>query len=506
MTDFIGSLFDSNAIFLVTWLLVALLLLNSPRAVGPLQLLTSFFNRRGLSGKSHPMLFPALRFGLGLTMAVREGVVLMLLESSAPRSALISSGIALGLALFVMVGLLTQYAVLAQMFLVWMHLERFALTSTLGTDVAAMLCAFLFLTQAGRTLSLDSVLLQRMPQLQPALLYRKRVHPADVTLARFIALFSFGAISLYSLFQHLGESAWVGGTVGTLLLSDNFMSRLGAQFEYLFTAFPLLIFVMKVAIYIQMIWFASIIFFPFISRVTRAFTEYWGWAFFILSALVLQLGFLGPIEMLLWIAIFSGFSYQKSATGHPSETHPPARFPESSPIVNIWVGHTLLAVLVFLLSLPTPFLSRNTSLFPPDAGKIAENYGVQPIGVFNQDDLKMRENWFTVRSGKDFDYTLPILDETHTRGPLHLSDRVYFGSTLRFSRSMIGSEGCGLDEHLDRIVIGIGAWERLLGSSLQDSEYLITQYRQPSPDLAKLSQGDYVRGEISIICSILYQR
>jgi len=501
VTDYIGHLFDSNAIFLVTWLLVALIMLSSPRAMGPLRFFTSLLNRRGLSGKSHPTLFPALRFGLGLTMAVREGVVLMLLESSAPPSAVIACGIALGLAFFVMVGLLTQYAVLAQIFLVWMHLEQFALTSNLGTDVAAMLCAFLFLTQAGRNLSLDALLLHRMPQLQLAFLYRKQVHPSDVTLARFIALFSFGAVSLYSLFQHLGESAWLGGTVGTLLLSDNFMSRFGSQFEDLFVAFPFLIFAMKIAIYIQMIWFASIIFFPFTSRATRAFTEYWGWAFFILSALVLQLGFLAPIEMLLWIAIFSGFSYRKSSTKNPRSTP----VVQTSPLVNIWVVHSLLAVLVFLLSMPTPSLNRDTSLFPSDAGKISANYGVQPIVVFNQADLRMRENWFTVRSGKNFKYTLPILDETHKRGPLHLSDRVYFGSTLRFSRAMIDNKQCGLDDHLDRIVIGIGAWERLLGPTHQNPEFLITQYHQPSPDIEKLSQGKYVAEGASIICSKIYR-
>ena len=143
------------------------------------------------------------------------------------------------------------------------------------------------------------------PQLRPWLLYYASApSAATINNAKFLALFSFWLVCLYSLSMHLNEPAWMTGVAGPQLLSNNFMSLYYAPLMQLFEHSELAVYLARIALWMMLPWY--LLLFPAVlaGGWFRRYAIGWGVLFFILSKFVLQLGWLAEIELLFWLGLF----------------------------------------------------------------------------------------------------------------------------------------------------------------------------------------------------------
>ncbi len=202
-------------------------------------------------------------------------------------------------------GLLTQYAFITCILFLWQTGDQTLRTATLGNDVGAILATLLFLVNSGRYMSLDRWLMQRFSGMRSLLLYYANT-PTEATIAtaKFLALFSYWLVCLYSLSMHLAEGAWMSGTAGPFLLSNNFMSLPYMHFVHMFEQYPWAVLLARIGLWLMLPWYLLVLPLVLITGHGRHYVILWGITFFLLSKFVLILGWLAEIEFLLWMAIF----------------------------------------------------------------------------------------------------------------------------------------------------------------------------------------------------------
>lgn len=440
------------------------------------------------------VIFPAARIALGVIVIVQAGLELW----AWPRD-LFGLALLLQLAEFIagillVLGLGTQYVLIALLAGSWLYSRYFLQTHSLAVDVSAHIAVLLFVAQAGSNTSLDSVI-RRLGFSPSLLLYSSPVSRSDIALGRFFALLAYQANSLYSLAMHLGEQVWLTGAVGPLLFTDNYMSRLGGQFGDLFAGNPEVMILFRIAMYLQMFWFATIIPFYLLGGPFRKFTLVWGYLFFLSSLIILQLNSLAWVELIFWTVIFlPSIGKPKPLKGEDADTVVPV--PKRNTIAIY--SHSAFVFSIFLLALPLPFLPINNPLSETPVHKLAAPHGVKPINVFNSTDLRMRENWYTVETPGG--QLLPIYNLDGSRAYLHNIDSIYYGNTLRFARGEIDLTDCGLDRHEDNIRMGIRQSRAISGTEVPQ-EYLISHFRQTSPSVTEILQGQYREVEAYVVCT-----
>jgi len=207
--------------------------------------------------------------------------------------------------IFLLVGLLTQHILIFFIGFAWQIGEKITLSATLGNDIAAMLAFLLIFCQAGRYLSVDSKIISIFKNSRLLLLYRSDIpNHSAIALFKFIVLFMYSLVCIYSLATHLNEPAWMTGLVGPLLLSSSYMSPFYEIFRLIFESSPNAVLFSSISLYVMIAWYACIIPFVLIGGLLRAFIIVWGVLFFVLSTFFLGLGSLGEIEIVLWLALF----------------------------------------------------------------------------------------------------------------------------------------------------------------------------------------------------------
>lgn len=457
------------------------------------------------------------------------------------------------------IGFASQWSLLFLVGGMWQFGDVAVGKSTLGNDVGAMLATLLFIANAGKFLSLDSILVKRHPAAHAFLLYYRGI-PTNETLffAKLSALGSYWAVCVYSVAVHLNEPAWMDGSAGPLLLSNNFMSRWHDYFAALFQSSELAVALARGSLWLMMLWYPLVLPGVLSGGWLRRYVIIWGWLFFALSLFILQLGSLAEIEVILWLALFWSVlgldPARKLAVLYDDRCNLCDRtiqaitlldvfgrtelrpLSQNKPLLNeiglsmnlaltdlygvrsqdgrLFRGYEFYIQLSQTLVLLWPLLpilllgklvrvgplayrsiaERRTRLFgvcesprrkfirpvgteivtrssaakycalhvsmlvgfyfasvpaqhlgwsgiPNVVADAAHIYGITPIDVFNKTDLRMAENWFVLRS-MEFNENLPVFAEDGSRLPLHVSDRIYFGHTLRFRRGVIGMDGC----------------------------------------------------------------
>jgi predicted DCC family thiol-disulfide oxidoreductase YuxK len=523
----------------------------------------------------------------------------------------------------VALGLFTQVALIFLVLLMWQIGEQITGTSTLGNDVAAMVAICLFLVNSGKYLSLDSALIKIKPHIRAWLGYfRGDPSSEQIFWAKIIALTSYWAVCIYSVSMHLAEPAWMDGSAGPYLLSNNFMSRYFEEFEALVTSFPWTINAARASLWAMIFWYPAVLPFVLMGGVARRYVIVWGWLFFALSMFVLQLGWLAEIEVVLWLLLFwssvglnpnrkievfyddrcnlcdrtvqlitlldifslvvlkpvskngkllqeygistdaamtdlygvrdggtklfSGYNfyvelsktlvllwpalpllligrvltigpriYRAIATRRRELfgicALPRRKFdadPEGSRQISSSLSARAVAISVSLLlfcyfvATPAPYLGwygkENLGY------RAAHIFGITPIDVFNKDDLRMAENWFTLYSD-DFRELVPVLAEDGSRLSMHDSDRMYFGYTLSFRRRAIGSEGCIFKRNFEDVARHVA---RVFLHSMDASAGIYTftyrQYFKKLPDLKKLKAGQYQLERPRLRCEVQF--
>ena len=167
---------------------------------------------------------------------------------------------------------------------------------------------------------------------------------------------------------------------------------------------------------------------------------------------LLFVGFIGKIGPFIYRQI----AKRRRAMFGVCKIIPQAEEQRSAPFLVEPVGRFRLGLMaliltsgiVYLFAMPAPYLGWPG--FKLTVAKQAHNFGIAPINVFNRKDLAMSENWFTLQfiDHKGRKKLVPLLDKEGQRLRWHRSDRLYFGTTLRYRRFFIDKPGCFVEGQL----------------------------------------------------------
>lgn len=613
-----------SGFFLGTFLICALLVKFMP---GIERAMATFARR--LSPRAFPAVSPfeynkfaLLRILFGLILFVRGlDVYSLLLESERFSAVGLWAGAEMLAGVLLALGLLSQWVLLFLIGAIWQYGDFVVAKSTLGNDIGAILAVLLLLVNSGKYISLDAVLLNRLPALHGALLFYRGAPGAEaIFYAKLAALASYWAVCVYSIAIHLNEPAWMDGSAGPLLLSNNFMATWHEHFSTLFASSELAVALAKGALWMMMLWYPIVLPFVLLGGLFRLYVITWGWLFFALSLFGLQLGYLAEIEVVLWLALFWSFAgmdrKQTLEVLYDDRCNLCDKTVQAITLLDIFgrinlrplsqnkllldeikldmnqaltdlygvrgrdralfrgydfyiqLIRTLVLlwpVLPFLLLgkilLVGPIIYRfiaeqrmrffgvcefprrkfrrqvvvetNRSLLPqamalhvsvlilfyfaavpaPYAGwpgipnlgaRAAHIYGITPIDVFNKTDLRMAENWF-VLSSINFNELVPVFAEDGSRLSMHKSDRIYFGHTLRFRRSIIGNDGCQFESW--RPMFEYLSWIYLQQRKASEGDYGFT-YRQLHQSLvspADIALNQFKPAPVKSLCELDYK-
>lgn len=569
--------------------------------------------------------FAMIRLGFGIVLSWRATEVLLYLGPADyhDRQILFFAILNLVAGIAVLLGFLCQYTLIFLVVVQW-HLGEYVLgTSTLGNDVAAILAVLLLLVNSGRTFSVDAWIVQRFRRLRaPLLYYAGPPTPASITTAKWLAIFSFWLICLYSLSMHLNEPAWKTGTAGPLLFTNNFMTGPHEVMGHLFADNQWAVFFARLALWSMMPWYALLVPCVLIGSIARFYAIFWGLSFFVFSLALLKLGWLAENELLLWAGIFwsrtgittpqefslafdekskvcdraaqfvrlvdvfdriklvpasenlewlqshgisdgramtdphgidevtgrtvSGYDCCTRVARHVvllwpaypifligkwlrigtatygwisrhrdaslgADTAPSTKrtarsldvadndVPQLTVARAMFLHVTFLGVF-FLVAIPAPYIGHPGQPSPLAEG--AHIYGMAPINVFNETDLRMAENWFTLSLLSDHRETLlPILAEDGSRLGYHASDRVYFGKTLQWRRRHIDQSGCFFHEDEEEIRYFVSIYLRKQGLPAGEYRVRYRQYFEPLPGPALITRNEYVRQPREVRCT-----
>jgi hypothetical protein len=163
--------------------------------------------------------------------------------------------------------------------------------------------------------------------------------------------------------------------------------------------------------------------------------------------------------------------------------------------------HVTLLGVFYLAAVPAPYVGYEGWRNP--LADSAHIYGMAPINVFNETDLRMAENWFTLslRAG-DRESLLPIFAEDGSRLGYHASDRVYFGKTLPWRRRHIDQPGCFFDQDQDLMRYLVSIYLRKQGLPRGEYRARYRQYFEPLPDAAQVSRNEFVRQPREVRCTV----
>ena len=163
--------------------------------------------------------------------------------------------------------------------------------------------------------------------------------------------------------------------------------------------------------------------------------------------------------------------------------------------------HVTLLGVFYLAGLPAPDVGH--AGLRKVLGEIAQFYGIGPVNVFNEKDLRMAENWFTLSLlADDRESLIPIFADDGSRLAYHASDRVYFGNTLPWRRNHIDQPGCFFDQDQDEMRYLASIYLRKQG--LPPGKYRVRyrQYFEPLPDPAQVIRNQFLRQPREVRCTV----
>lgn len=448
------------------------------------------------------------------------------------------------LALLLLVGFLTPICTLLLLLVHDYAFDAAIRTSTLGSDVLQMLLVFFLLLPVGTQLSADQWLLQNNGWSGRIVhsIYRPLgpLTPEKVSILRFLTFVTFGAVSLYAALTHIHDRSWWSGVANLYVLSSSYMSKAYLAMDALLDSIPIMALLFSiVSTYIQLAWESTMIPLVF-SRYGRVFVIWWGILFFVISAFVLQLGWLAYYELILWAMLFG------RAPKIPSITSRLVRVPHAQVLRERLPGLYLLARNIWRptaltssigtrpLKLPRVFQAAllcyclyfvlYLAFLPPVAAlpvirdlrgnpemraiyRAVELFGLTPLDVFNDTDLRMSENYFTLtRIGVDGSRELlPYTGYDGNRLEWHDSDRIYFGNSLLWRRLKLGRPDICYDNDIDPLFVGELVQLDQHRSGNIAATYELRYYHRPLPDLELLQRWTYAVPPTTLVCTVLYE-
>jgi len=252
-----------------------------------------------------------VRIGIGYLASMRY---LELVHSSAQAGGinLALSAAGFGLAIALTFGFCTPIASFALMVLGNTIIDNYLGASTLGSMVLSNMLLIAVLAPAGATLSVDALLVSRFPENCMARFINKLyawtgpTSEKRLVLAIMAGVLVYYMLCLYSVLIHMHDPAWKSGNVTAwILLSPVFNPEYASLIDSFYKASPgLFVELGRLSMYGMILWY--LIFLPglFMGKAVRTWVVYWSLAFWLISAFVLPLSYLGKYELFLWILLF----------------------------------------------------------------------------------------------------------------------------------------------------------------------------------------------------------
>lgn len=241
----------------------------------------------------------------------RFGNIFFVAVSGGDAFTLAVAGSATLLAFFIALGLATPVASIILMSTSNILIDNVLGSSTLGTMVLAMVLALFVLGPAGRSLSVDAYLLRKggfAGRLVGAQNYFFGKVSADrLLIGKLGALLAYYCLCLYSVSWHLHDDAWLSGLIiAWISLSPGSNPHLSDLAWHFYEASPwFFVNFSKLSIFGMFIWYVALIPGLFLHVISRTFVILWGFIFFLISAFILPLSFLGFFELAFWFVLFA---------------------------------------------------------------------------------------------------------------------------------------------------------------------------------------------------------
>jgi hypothetical protein len=316
----------------------------------------------------------------------------------------------------------------------------------LGLQVARMLTVGLLLAGAGRRFSLDALAL-RVPDASRFLrpLYALAPsEPAALGPVRLLLLGMYWAVTLAGVRYHFFDSFWLRGEVLQLALTMPYFSDHHALFVAARDRSPEVFDLLcRAGLYVQAFWQLALL--PlalFLARPLRLFVVVQGLAFFAVSTFVLNLGALGPFELLLWALVFGvapGFGLDPGLRSSSRPREHGLRFG----VLAVGAAAVSLFMVQNLAAIADAMWHTRMAAALPAPRALLLPFGLRRVNVFNQADIRMGTAHL-VLAEEDAQggvvRVVPFLDKDGGRLDYLRNDLLYFGWSLRWQRMSRGQQ------------------------------------------------------------------
>lgn len=365
-----------------------------------------------------------------------------------PRFARLISVLAAVGGAMVAMGVLTPLALIGLM----IYYALFPLAFNLGSMVTVVLLWGLLLHGAGRTHSLDGLLLRsRLVGRWLAPLYAPFGAGGQQEIAgiRLMVMLMFWGNCLTAMLYHVKDPFWLNGQVLQMAftaayLSDHhaFLAALREQHPRFFMAFC------QLGLAVQAVWEVCLVPLMYLKW-ARPFVVLQGLGFFTFSLLLLNLQYLPVVELLLWTLLFGpavlGWVLEKwqRVAPAPASAEPAAAAARLTVarLLPTLIGLACCAVVLQNALAPGLVPSAMASFVTPirDAVRPAFRlFGQAAINVFNEKDIAMNDAYFVLQevdTAGRHQRAVPFQDIEGGRLDYLRNDLLYFNYSLGWQRT-----------------------------------------------------------------------
>lgn len=288
-------------------------------------------------------------------------------------------------------------------FLYCFGFNKYLGTDTLGNTTCLQLIAVLMFVNHGYRFSLDSFFLKTKGR-GARIIHRSYAivglpDKKHYKTIYFYGLCAYGLVSFSAFTLHIKDPHWLNGSTIHILLTNAYLCKHYEFFRYIEGVSPVLLKWISYAGLIGQSIFQLLMIPLLFWKRGSWWVKSWGWLFFLLSVITIQLSYLPHVEMILWFLIFHRFNFLKIR---------PLTIPQgllsSTYRVNYALFFYTLTFTGYVL-LRFPLVSRYSvkttiqMLGKANYRQLDEalyRLGYDSPHVFNKSDLSMGNNWVVI--------------------------------------------------------------------------------------------------------------
>ena len=181
-------------------------------------------------------------------------------------------------------------------------------TSTLGTSICQITILPLFLVNSGHYYSLDRYLSTKNIYFSKIIEFIYNFsgssHKSAIKRAYFLAFLIYYVISFAALTFHLQDPFWLKGLTTKAILINSYISKYYQFFRQLDSYIPFLFSIFSISASIFQSIFQFLMLPLIFTKWGKNFVVVWGFIFFLISLIFINLSYLPHIEIILWLLIF----------------------------------------------------------------------------------------------------------------------------------------------------------------------------------------------------------